>query len=291
MLKSSASHRGSYNTSNYSYKKDPQLRPNKWAGRPPKLDARARRALIRHVERNPHDKLASLGTPSRSGQKLSRKTVRSYLKTAGYLRFKARRKPFLTKKHKAARLRWAREHVGWTLEDWIRVIWTDEATFETGLDSCTCYVTRRPGTAMESRYLKPTFKSGRTTLGIWGGEEKDRGVSCSVFTTCRKSFNLKLSKLATVRMPLQRLTMNSDYSEGSESLINPLPQKSNRNPPRAILISSSRTTANSAPQAKSIPQFSNNVLVPKNSTATTNPRNSMGNAFQRQPKSYGTSRS
>lgn len=88
-------------------------------------------------------------------------------------------------------------------------------------------------------------------------------------------------------MPLQRLTMNSDYSEGSESLINPLPQKSNRNPPRAILISSSRTTANSAPQAKSIPQFSNNVIVPKNSTATTNPRNSMGNAFQRQPKSYG----
>lgn len=89
------------NTSSYSYKKDPQLRPNKWAGRPPKLDA-PRRALIRHVERNPHDKLASLGTPSRSGQKLSRKSVRSYLKTAGYLRFKARRKPFLTKKHKEA---------------------------------------------------------------------------------------------------------------------------------------------------------------------------------------------
>ncbi len=50
----------------------------------------------------------------------------------------------------------------------MRVIWTDEATFETGLDSRTCYVTRRPGTAMDCRYQKPTFKSGRTTLGIWG---------------------------------------------------------------------------------------------------------------------------
>lgn len=50
----------------------------------------------------------------------------------------------------------------------MRVIWTDEATFETGLDSRTCYVTRRPGTAMESQYLKLTFKSGRTILGIWG---------------------------------------------------------------------------------------------------------------------------
>lgn len=50
----------------------------------------------------------------------------------------------------------------------MRVIWTDEATFETGLDTRSCYVTRRPGTAMESRYLKPTFKGGRSTLGIWG---------------------------------------------------------------------------------------------------------------------------
>lgn len=39
---------------------------------------------------------------------------------------------------------------------------TDEAIFETELDLRTCYVTRRAGTAMESRYLRPTFKSGRT---------------------------------------------------------------------------------------------------------------------------------
>ena len=36
------------------------------------------------------------------------------------------------------------------------------------MDTRTCYVTRHLCTAMESRYLKPTFKSGRTTLGIWG---------------------------------------------------------------------------------------------------------------------------
>ncbi len=59
---------------------DNQLRSNKRAGRPPKLDARARRALIRHVERNPHDNLASLGTPSKTGKTLGRKAVRSYLK-------------------------------------------------------------------------------------------------------------------------------------------------------------------------------------------------------------------
>ncbi len=71
--------------------------------------------------------------------------VRKYLKADGYFRFKAQKKLFLSSKNKQANLRWAKEHLGWTMEDWYRVIWTDEATFETGLD------TRKHGTAMESR--------------------------------------------------------------------------------------------------------------------------------------------
>lgn len=123
---------------------------------------------MRHVERFPHDNLKALGTPSKSGQSLSKPTVRKYLKGEGFFRFKARKKPYLTPKHKKDRLRWGKEHLRWTIEDWSQVIWTDEATFETGLDSRSCYVTRRIGTAMEPRYLKPTFKSGRSTIGIWG---------------------------------------------------------------------------------------------------------------------------
>ena len=86
-------------------------RKTKRVGRPTKLNARSQRALLRHIERFPHDNLAALGTLSRSGHTLSRGTVRSYLKVAGYLRFKACRKPFLTQKHKDARLRWPGEHV------------------------------------------------------------------------------------------------------------------------------------------------------------------------------------
>lgn len=108
-------------------------------------------------------------------------------------------------------------------------------------------------------------------------------------------------------MPLQQLTMNSDYLERP---INSLPQKRNRNLPRAILVSSTRPTAKSAPQAnsffrtkpapqaksfspakisqaKSIPKFSNDILVRKGSNVTTNPHKSMGNAFPRQLKGFG----
>ncbi len=92
-------------------------RPTKQAGCPPKLDTRARRASICHVERNPYDNLVTLGTPSKLGTNLSQKPIRAYLKTAGYLRFTAQKKLHLTKKYKEAKLHWEREHLRWTLED------------------------------------------------------------------------------------------------------------------------------------------------------------------------------
>ncbi len=74
----------------------------------------------------------------------------------------------MSDKHKAARLKWAKENKGWTLENWLPVIWIDKAIFEIDLDTRSCYITRRKGMAIVSRYLKPKFKSGRRTIGIWG---------------------------------------------------------------------------------------------------------------------------
>ena len=118
------------------------------------------------MKQNPYDNLAALGTLSKSGTTLSCKTVQAYLKVAGYLRFKAQKNPYLIKKLKEARLRLAQEHLGWTLKDEKRVIWIDEAMLKTDLNSRTCYITHKPGIAMESRYLKPIFKSKQTTLSI-----------------------------------------------------------------------------------------------------------------------------
>ena len=47
------------------------LRPTKRAGRPLKLDDRAKRLFIHHIEQNPQDNLKALATPSKSGQTLS----------------------------------------------------------------------------------------------------------------------------------------------------------------------------------------------------------------------------
>ena len=45
----------------------------------------------------------------------------------GYNRRVARKKPFLDATKKAKRLEWALAHQHWTVEDWRRVIWTDES--------------------------------------------------------------------------------------------------------------------------------------------------------------------
>ena len=50
------------------------------------------------------------------------------------------KKPFLSDNHKAERLAFAKEHSHWTLEDWSKVIWTNEASFEIGKLSCQVHV-------------------------------------------------------------------------------------------------------------------------------------------------------
>jgi DDE superfamily endonuclease/Transposase len=117
---------------------------------------------------NPFDTLTCLSTPGKSGCRMHINTTRKYLAKNEYYAFRPRRKPYLTDAHKKERLRWARIHKNWGLEDWALVCFSDESTFEIGIDTTSPWVRRKKGTAYESRNLKPTFKSGRSSVGIWG---------------------------------------------------------------------------------------------------------------------------
>jgi DDE superfamily endonuclease/Transposase len=137
-------------------------------GRPPKLDKRAERRLVRFMACNPFETLTCLSTPGKSGCRMHINTTRKYLAKNEYYAFRPRRKPYLTETHKKERLRWARIYENWGLEDWALVCFSDESTFEIGIDTTPPWVRRKKGTAYESRNLKPTFKSGRSSVGIWG---------------------------------------------------------------------------------------------------------------------------
>jgi hypothetical protein len=139
----------------------------KRADRPLKMNARARRRLIRHVKTNLRNNFAVLIISTKSIIIIHRVTIRKYLRISDYLRYKTRSKFFLSSKHKRVRLKWAREHENWALEHWLHVIWTNEITFKTSLDTRTCYVSRRKSTIMKTQYLKLSFKSERSILSIW----------------------------------------------------------------------------------------------------------------------------
>jgi len=60
---------------------------------------------------------------------LSVRTERRRLHEAGSRGRKPRKKPLLSKKNIAKRLKWAKERINWTSKDWGRVLWSDESKF------------------------------------------------------------------------------------------------------------------------------------------------------------------
>jgi len=99
---------------------------------------------------------------------ISKPTARKALASKGIRSRIAAKKPFLSERHTKARLEFALAHKEWTTEDWKRVVWTDESTFEIGKYSRQPRVLRAVGEKYIKECLAPTFKSGRTSLMIWG---------------------------------------------------------------------------------------------------------------------------
>ena len=65
------------------------------------------------------------------GYPITHTTVRRYLtKSLGANSYKRPKIPKLTNKQKENRLRFAIAHQEWTVDDWKRVMWSDESPFE-----------------------------------------------------------------------------------------------------------------------------------------------------------------
>jgi hypothetical protein len=130
---------------------------------------------------------------NRSGVNVSASTVRKALHDVGFYSRIAQKKPFLFDTHRARRLDFAREHQKWTIEDWKKVIWTNESTFEVGKSFRQILVWLKSDEHYKLGCLTPTFKLRKTSIMIWGG-----------FTATYK--------LSLIRMPPNRRTI-VDYVE------------------------------------------------------------------------------
>ncbi len=100
--------------------------------------------------------------------KISRSTIRRMLHKLGLRSCIPRKKPNLSIKQMKSRLQWAIERKNWGIEDWKKVIWTDESSVEIGENSAQVRVWRHHREEWDLSCLLPTFRSGRTCVMVWG---------------------------------------------------------------------------------------------------------------------------
>lgn len=141
------------------------------SGRPHKIDARAMRHIQLEIHKNRRQTLGDITeTLNRSiSGGVTKKTVANAIHdNLGMSSCVARKKPNLKPGHIARRMVWAEEKLGWTMEEWKRVIFTDESSVELGKLSCQPRVWRSPSEEYLPQCLVRTFKSGRTSVMVWG---------------------------------------------------------------------------------------------------------------------------
>ena len=139
-------------------------------GRPRKLTARDKRALARMIVRG-ESKTAVDATKiinSEREDKVSFATVRRALKEQGLKAVKKAKKPRLSSAHRKARLRWAREHENWTIEDWKRVIWSDETKINRINSDGIKYAWSKDSKSSPAVVAEETLKFGGGSIMIWG---------------------------------------------------------------------------------------------------------------------------
>ena len=101
------------------------------------------------------------------GIRMSNWTVRRRLIEAGLRARIPRKKPFLNEVQRQKRLKWAKEHAEWTVEEWKNIIWSDETRISIFGSDGVRYVRRRPGEDCLPACTTATMKHPLSIM-VWG---------------------------------------------------------------------------------------------------------------------------
>ncbi|GBE84304.1 hypothetical protein SCP_0602820 [Sparassis crispa] len=148
------------------FKENGNIYPLPKPGRPCKLTAQDADFAVLQLDRGRAENVADL---QRSYfPNVGPKTLRRAMRTNGLISAVRRRVPFLTKKHRRARLIWARALQGWTEREWERIIFSDESKFNLIHSDGRAWCWRRVGDGYQDRYTQKTKKFGGGSVMVWG---------------------------------------------------------------------------------------------------------------------------
>ena len=109
-------------------RKDDEPLPER-RGRKRKTTSMEDRMIVREVKRNRFTN-APIIRRELQFEHLSARTVQRRISESGeFASYWAAQKPFISKKNRVARLKWAKDHLHWTLDQWSRVMWSDESPY------------------------------------------------------------------------------------------------------------------------------------------------------------------
>ncbi|EIE91839.1 hypothetical protein RO3G_16550 [Rhizopus delemar RA 99-880] len=139
------------------------------AGRPKLLSSRDDQYLVRLVTvKDQENAVEARNTLENDLQKtVSAETVRRSLRRSGLTSFVKPQKPLLSEVNRRKRLDWALNHTDWTMEDWKRVIWSDETKVNRFGSDGKVYAWKQPNEKLKRRHKKQTVKHGGGSLMVW----------------------------------------------------------------------------------------------------------------------------
>ncbi|KAK4512807.1 uncharacterized protein ATC70_003515 [Mucor velutinosus] len=93
--------------------------------------------------------------------------VRRALRIAGLGAIEKEKKPLLSDADVKKRLAWCKQHKDWTVDDWKRVIWTDETKINRFNSDGRQWAWIRSGEQLQNHHVKLMVKHGGGSIMLW----------------------------------------------------------------------------------------------------------------------------
>jgi len=144
--------------------------PKGQGGRPTTLSEHDKRQTVRLITSGQADTAvqAKRMLSEDASVTASADTVRRTIKEAGLRSIIKQKKFRLLPRHIRQRLEFAKRYEHWTVEDWKRVVWSDETKINRLGSDGREWVWKKPGTALKEQHVKGTLKFGGGNLMMWG---------------------------------------------------------------------------------------------------------------------------
>ncbi len=153
-------------------------------GRPRLLTGRNERKVLRYITTGECTNAVAIKKNLKVEEQIevSDSTVKRTLRRNGLSARVKRKKPYLRKKHRIARMKFAKKYRSWTTEDWSKVIWSDESKFMIYGSDGREYCWKKPGEPLRDHHVKPTVKFGWGSIMVWGCFTSDGvGNICRIY--------------------------------------------------------------------------------------------------------------